>query len=277
SITCPANQTIDCPATPVWGNATASDACDQTVDVVVVSTTPSGSCPTVNTRIWRATDDCGNTSTCSATISVRDITAPSITCPANQTIDCPATPVWGNATASDACDQTVDVTVVSTTPSGSCPVVNTRIFRATDDCGNTATCSATITVRDITAPSITCPANQTIDCPATPVWGNATASDACDQSVDVVVVSTTPSGSCPTVHTRIFRATDDCGNTATCSATITVRDITAPSITCPANQTIDCPATPTWGNATASDGCDQTVAVAVVSTTPSGTCPTVNT
>jgi hypothetical protein len=34
------------------------------------------------------TDDCGNTSTCSATISVQDITAPSITCPANTTIAC---------------------------------------------------------------------------------------------------------------------------------------------------------------------------------------------
>src|SRR6185436_9411620 len=168
--------------------------------------------------------------TCSATITVRDITAPSITCPANTTIDCPAAVVWGNATASDACDQTVDVTIVSTTASGTCPVVNTRTWLATDDCGNTSTCSATITVRDITAPAITCPANTTIDCPAVVTWGNATASDACDQTVDVTVVSTTPSGSCPVVHTRTWLATDDCGNTSTCSATITVRDITAPSI-----------------------------------------------
>src|SRR5678816_1922419 len=257
--------TIDCPAAAVWGNATASDACDATVDVVVVSTTPSGTCPVVNTRIWRATDDCGNPSTCSATITVNDNTAPSITCPANTTIDCPAAVVWGNATASDACDASVTITVVSTTPSGSCPVVNTRIWRATDDCGNTSTCSATVTVRDITPPSITCPSNTTIDCPAVVTWGNATASDACDANVDVTVVSTTPSGSCPVVNTRIWRATDDCGNTSTCSATVTVRDITAPPITFPANTTIDCPATPSWGAATASDACDQTVDVVVVS------------
>src|SRR5678816_3107183 len=151
-----------------------------------------------STRIWRASDDCGNTATCSATITVRDITAPSITCPANTTISCLGTPSWGTATATDACDQTVDVTVVSTTPNGSCPVIYTRIWRATDDCSNTATCSATITASDNAAPSITCPANTTINCPATPSWGTATASDACDQTVDVVVVSTTPSGNCPT-------------------------------------------------------------------------------
>jgi hypothetical protein len=190
---------------------------------------------------------------------VRDITAPVITCPANQTIDCPAAVIFGNATASDACDQSVDVVVVSTTPSGSCPTVHTRIFRATDDCGNTSTCSATITVRDITAPSITCPANQTIDCPATPSWGSATASDACDQSVEVVVVSTTPSVSCPTVHTRIFRATDDCGNTATCSATITVRDITAPSLPVLPIRPSTVRLRSIFGDATASDACDQSV------------------
>src|SRR5678810_784043 len=116
--------------------------------------------------------------------------------------------------------------------------IRDSVWRATDDCNNTATCSATITVRDITALSISCPANQTSNCHLTPSWSNEKASDACDQTVDVAVVSTTPSGTCPTVITRVWRATDDCNNTSTCSATITVRDITAPSITCPANQTI---------------------------------------
>src|SRR5204863_8946835 len=100
SLTCHTIPSTTCPSSYVWGNATAYDACDATVDIVVVSTTPSGSCPVVNTRIWRATDDCGNTSTCSATITVRDITAPAITCPANTTMDCPAATVWVSTTAS---------------------------------------------------------------------------------------------------------------------------------------------------------------------------------
>jgi hypothetical protein len=58
----------------------------------------------------------------------------------------------------------------------------------------------------------------TIDCPATPQWPMPTASDLCDQSVTVAQVGDeTSSGTCPVVYTRNYIATDDCGNTATCS------------------------------------------------------------
>ena len=40
----------------------------------------------VITRTWTATDDCGNASTCMQTITVEDMTAPVITCPADATV-----------------------------------------------------------------------------------------------------------------------------------------------------------------------------------------------
>jgi hypothetical protein len=55
------------------------------------------------TRTWTATDSC-NSSTASQTINVQDKTAPVIAAlPATSTIDCPATPVFAVATATDAC------------------------------------------------------------------------------------------------------------------------------------------------------------------------------
>src|SRR6185503_1433556 len=141
-----------------------------------------------------------------------------------------------------ACDLTVAVAQLGDeVSSGTCPTVYTRTYVATDDCGNTSTCSRSVTVRDITPPTITCAASATIDCPATPSWPLPTATDACDQTVTVAQLGAeVSSGTCPTVFTRTYVATDDCGNTSTCSRSVSVRDISAPSITCAASTTIDC-------------------------------------
>jgi hypothetical protein len=83
----------------------------------------------------------------------------------------------------------------------------TRNYIATDDCGNTATCSRSVSVQDITAPTITCLASVTIDCPATPQWPMPTASDLCDQSVTVAQVGLeTSSGTLSLigVHTQLY-------------------------------------------------------------------------
>src|SRR5258706_12070940 len=114
----------------------------------------------------------------------------------------------------------------------------TRTYRATDDCGNSATCNQIITVFDNTAPPITCPQNTTVACsnqvPA-PNGPTAGATDNCGGVSTVTFVSDVISGMTCTNRftvTRTYRATDECGNSATCNQTITVFDNIAPAITC---------------------------------------------
>ena len=105
--------------------------------------------------------------------------------PAPTTIDCPATPSFATATATDACDASPVITFADVTTPGSCAgnYSVTRTFTATDACGNSSTATQTINVQDVTAPVIAAlPAPTTIDCPATPSFATATATDACDAS-----------------------------------------------------------------------------------------------
>src|SRR5207247_4098777 len=133
------------------------------------------------TRTWPARDACSNTSTASQTISVHDITAPVIAAlPGPTTIDCPPTPRSSELTASDTCDPAPTLTFAEATTPGSCAgnYSVTRTWTARDACGNTSTASQTISVHDITAPVIAAlPGPTTIDCPATPSFAAATASD----------------------------------------------------------------------------------------------------
>src|SRR4029078_3478392 len=151
-------------------------------------------------RTWTATDDCGNTATCSSTIVVQDITPPTITLLAQTTpVNCPALPVFTPPTATDTCDPSVSITFSDASTPGSCPNTysTTRTWTATDDCGNTATCSGTIVVQDITPPTITC-ATQTTpnNCLTTPAFIPPTATDACDPSVTITFSDVSTPGTC---------------------------------------------------------------------------------
>ena len=177
------------------------------------------------------------------TINAVDTTPPSLTVPANQTVE--ATGPTGaissfTATATDGGDPTPTVVCVpgsgSTFPLGTTPVTCT----ATDDSNNTSSGSFNVTVVDTTAPTVTTP-NQTIE--ATGPTGaiatfTPTAIDAVDATPTVVCVpesgSTFPLGTTPVTCT----ATDDSNNTSSGSFNVTVVDTTAPTVTTP-NQTIE--------------------------------------
>ena len=141
TVTCPAvTSPINCPAVPSFGAATASDNCDNNVALVSSDVTTAGSCAGTYsiTRTWTATDDCNNTSTCSRTIVVQDITPPTITCPSvTSPINCPSAPSFGSASATDACDASVAISSSDvTTPGCGTTYSVTRTWTATDDCGN---------------------------------------------------------------------------------------------------------------------------------------------
>ncbi|MBF2709256.1 hypothetical protein, partial [Flavobacterium soyangense] len=93
----PTPSTINCPATPVFAIATATDNSGTVSSLTFADVTTSGTCAGSYsvTRTWTAKDACNNSSTASQTINVQDITAPVIAAlPATSTINCPATPVF---------------------------------------------------------------------------------------------------------------------------------------------------------------------------------------
>jgi hypothetical protein len=111
-----------------------------------------------------------------------------------------------------------------------CPVVVQFVGSATDCEGNAAApCTLTQTVVDATPPTIGCPpdifvehGNFLCDTEALDWLNSATATDNCDDAV--TITNDAPQCGFPYGSETLvtWTATDDCGNTATCSATITV-------------------------------------------------------
>jgi gliding motility-associated-like protein len=273
-ITCPANVTIDCEdnnSPAGTGRATATDnyapAGNITISFSDVSTYKTDPANVLHynytiIRKWRATDVAGNFSECTQIITIHDVIAPAITCPANVTIDCednnsPAG--TGRATATDnyapAGNITISFSDVSTYKTDPANVLHynytiTRKWRATDVAGNFSECTQIITIHDVIAPAITCPTNITIDCednntPAS--TGKATATDNYAPAGNITItfsdVSTYKTDPANVLHYnytiyREWRATDVAGNFSDCTQTITVHDITAPSYTVPPAITI---------------------------------------
>src|SRR5258707_253520 len=217
------------------------------------------SCTKIYTQSWDATDACGNHSaTVTQTITAADTHAPPIgAVPVNSTIDCTATPSFTAPTAADDCSGATVNPVGSTTTGNSCVKIYTQSWDATDACGNhSATVTQTITASDTDAPTIgTVPANSIIDCTATPSFTAPTAVDDCSGATINLVRSTTTGNSCGKIYTQSWDATDACGNhSVTVTQTITANDTHAPAIgTVPPNTTIDCTATPSFTQPTASE------------------------
>ncbi|MCP4704016.1 MAG: HYR domain-containing protein [candidate division Zixibacteria bacterium] len=277
---CPADVEIDCgsPYDPsVTGTATATDDNDTPTITFSDATPVPGTCPTIMTitRTWTAEDSKAQTATCDQIITIVDNTAPVFTsCPANITIECGTSTdpsVTGLAYATDACDDTPDITYLDNQVGD----VITRTWTAADECGNSDDCIQTITFEDTTDPTVTCPtdilvANEPGTCEATVAFDLPTADDNCDVSVDVVAdpapglfnVGTTP---------VTITATDDAGNIATCTFDVTVEDTEDPIITCPADIALTCGDSdqPEFtGYPTGSDNCDDVLEFSFVDATP---------
>ncbi|MFN8295865.1 MAG: HYR domain-containing protein [Chitinophagales bacterium] len=244
------NLTVDLSAATGAGVAsiTASQVNNGSSDACGIATTTinnsSFSCANVgsgNTVVLTVTDVNGNSSTCSSTITVRDVTAPTAICRA-VTVNLDATGN-GSTTATAVNNGSTDnCTISSTTLNNSsftCANIgsgNTVILTVTDASGNTSTCSATITVRDVTAPTAVCQ-NLTVNLSAAGT-GSITAAQVNNGSSDVcsaVTLSVSPTNyTCSNVgnNTATLTVTDASGNNRTCTATITVRDLVAPTASC---------------------------------------------
>ena len=122
---------------------TAMDNCDTSVTVDFTETVDAGACSNsfVLTRTWTAIDNCGNTGSESQIITVEDTTAPVLLgVPGDETVECDAVPSPPAVTATDNCDPSPVVSFNETITPGSCTdtFTVTRVWSATDDCGNIA-------------------------------------------------------------------------------------------------------------------------------------------
>ncbi len=290
-------------AVGITGDVTdEADNCDATLDATFSDAVADGTCEgeQIITRTWSLTDDCGNTTTHTQTITVEDNTAPTFTVPADITIykdeNCnydAAVGITGDVTdEADNCDATLDATFSDDVADGTCEgeQIITRTWSLTDDCGNTTTQKQTITVEDNTAPTFTVPEDITIykdeDCnydAAVGITGDVTdEADNCDATLDATFSDAVADGTCEgeQIITRTWSLTDDCGNTTTQKQTITVEDNTAPTFTVPEDITIykdeDCnydAAVGITGDVTdEADNCDATLDATFSDAVADGTC-----
>lgn len=183
----------------------------------------------LNTISWTADDGCGNTNSCSFTVTVNDTEAPIITCPTDIIVNSNPGECGTNVefvySASD-CD------LISLTASHEStsffPVGTTTVtVNAVDGSGNDSECTFNITVNDEEAPVITCPTDIVIsstagECSGTVHLGTPTFSDNCPgATVDNDAPDTFSFGD--TIVT--WTVTDAAGNTAQCTQTVTIEKI----------------------------------------------------
>gem|GEM_PF-3351609 len=254
--------TIECPAQPVFSEPTASDNCDTEVTITFDDKDDRDECGLGSvTRTWTATDNCGNSSQASQTITVEDNVAPTIDgVEDDYTVECPDALVWSEPVAKDDCDANPDLRFEDSSDLDDCGLGTvTRTWYATDCKGNESSDSQTITIVDTTAPVISgVEASYTIECPEELVWSNPSASDTCDSQPYLNYEDDDKRDDCGLGDiTRTWTATDCAGNSSTASQTITIVDTTAPVISgVGSGMLIECPELPEFSQPTVSDTCD---------------------
>ena len=253
--------TLECNVMPSIIAPTATDNCDEDVTIIPSFVQIPGECENSYTQVftWTAIDDCGNTSVRTFTFNFVDTTAPTFDqLVANQTVECDAVPAALELTATDNCDDNVEVTVSESQTPG-CNYVITRVYTAVDNCGNENSVTETINVVDTTAPSLeNVPANETLECTQPVPAAFVTATDNCDENPSVEMSSVTNEFECGFEVVRTWTATDNCGNVATATQTITFVDTTAPFINSqPENIEVECDEEVPFSEPSFGDACDE--------------------
>jgi hypothetical protein len=241
NLGCPENISVNntsgqCGAIVNYPAAEASSACGTPVYSIA-----SGTFFAVGTTTVTVASSTGE-SNCSFSVTVVDNQNPVITsCPAGITVSCAGNvPVMNTSSvaATDNCSAIIThVGDVITNQTCVNRYTLTRTYKATDPSGNFTTCQQVITVFDNQNPVITsCPAGITVSCAADVPVVNLNSVTAVDNCSGVVVthdgdIITNQTCANRFTLTRTYKATDACGNIATCQQVITVFDNTPPQIT----------------------------------------------
>lgn len=284
----PNDTTVTCAAdVPPSLNIPATDDCGSTFSIGASEVTSDSTCLNkfTITRKWLVIDPCGNRDSLIQQITVNDNIKPSLLCPMDMTLDCPADTTVANTgmgVTMDNCPTGSTLSYTDIVTPGSCPQEFTvaRTWLAVDACLNDTMCIQMITVQDTTPPSIVCPMDMTVDC-GDPIdtmsLGMPMVSDACSDMVSITFSDQMMGGTCGNemVINRTFTATDQCANMDTCVQQITIQDMTMPTFDGPArNDTmVSCienvPASVTIG---ATDDCGSTFMIGSTQTITDSTC-----
>lgn len=282
------NITVYCPnPLPTVPAATITDNCDLSTTISFTRFYKDSICDGSYTVLttWQATDDCGNSTTVTQNIFVQDTTRPVFTLvPPGRIIRCdtfvlPPVPLQGiNINANDLCSPVVSITTNTISFQNPNPALCghysydiSRIFTATDECGNTSTATQLITVIDNQPPvpggvldtNALCSAMIPFPAPL------PFAVDPCSgptAAPDFVNTDTIP-GACAGEYTLRLNwiASDVCGNQSPFEQLVHVIDSVAPLLSnIPPNITVECNAIPTPPNSAAFNGTDNCAATVVV-------------
>ncbi len=193
-----------------------------------------------NTVTLTVTDASGNVSSCTATVTVQDMTPPTMTCLDDQvesaTANCEFTiPDYRlDVMASDNCS-TLSVTQIPA-PGTVVSLGTTLIEIIADDGSNQLTCSFNLDVIDDTAPMAICQ-NITVQLDANGIamiapsdvdGGSADNCGAISTAIDINTFTCNDIGE----NTVVFTVTDNAGITSECNAIVTVEDNLAPQVSC---------------------------------------------
>ncbi|KOH47098.1 hypothetical protein NC99_01410 [Sunxiuqinia dokdonensis] len=266
TITCPATVSVPADAGLCYALAENVDlgtpVTDDNCGVASVTNDAPAQFPTGDTQVtWTVTDVAGNTNTCIQTVTVFDDEDPIIACAvteeqlveANESCVYVVSGTEWDATATDNCGVTSLTYTLSgaTIGSGSASLdgvefslgETTVTWTAINGTGNEITCSFTVVVNDVSAPTFTCndftvtldENNQYTITPedlaliATDIQGGCT-----EEATDITVSVNIEEFTCETLgeQTVTVTVTDASGNSSTCETTITVVDPVDPTITC---------------------------------------------
>ena len=226
-----------CSAVVTFADPSSSDNCSASV----VCTPASGSTFALGTTTVNcvATDAAGNMASSSFMVTVADMENPMIGTNSDMTVStdagmCSAVVTFADPSASDNCGT---ATVVCTPASGSTFASGTTTVNcvATDAAGNTSSSSFMVTVNDTEAPASVTLSDVTGECSAT-----ASAPTTTDNCAGTITGSTTDNTTYSTqgTHTITWTFDDGNGNTSIAMQNVVITDVTAPTITVPADITM---------------------------------------
>ena len=213
------------------------------------------------TRTWIVKDRCGNSTSASQVATMRPGTGnlAFVEIPQDEVLPQNGAVVFGEPKVRSLCPDGYNLTFEDTGNTGTCEQVLIRTWTATDACGNRATASQQITLRDMDAPRFTwVPEDQLVPAlEAVPARVNPGVQDKGRYSLDFKEQSEKRSDG-TTLITRTWTATDACGNVNTANQRILVgseAELTFLSVQ--GAQSISCDASPKFDRPSVASKCGE--------------------